>query len=182
MPAAELEAWKRTILQNLEQAGPCGAWVAHYMREHDVRIRFAKLGNRGADVSPWSGEVLLDAGRFSPQTSPDSVSLLELIAHEVKHLAQGRLLAWSIAGETEAWRFQHAVYKELCHGASKGPNWEALDALPADLDHKALLAAKALMRAETMDRSTGRSRYPPAQWWFPLRPALGLLGRGRQKG
>lgn len=121
-----------------------------------------------------TGSVILNSRSFSLQTTaakPDDwAKMLGLIAHEVVHIQQGALLAWSIQGEIEAWQMENRVYTQLS-GKSKGGAWDKLMNLQVNSDPANLMQAQSYMRQVVGPGSS----YPPAQDWFPLVPGWGVL-------
>ncbi len=172
-------AWRAAVLDHLMTAGgPICRRAAHYIRAHDVPIRFAQQST-GAR---WTlrGDIELNEPAFSLQTDPTDPRALGLVVHEALHLEQGIGLALSVAGEVGGWQAEFAARAELGAPISS-VHWRTVAQLPNPPTDDDLRVARSAMLQ--------MAGYRYLIWLLPLRPNWGTrlaerlvhLFRGRRR-
>lgn len=142
----ERAAWKENLLEQLARLGGEGRAAAEFLRTHKTYIGFWRVRKNVGAFWTFLGTIHLNSFYYSTETGTDSIGMLTLLIHEVKHLQQGLLLALSVYGEMEAWQLQFRLYHQLT-GKPMHPAIAELLSLPLAYDRAVLRRARDLMQA-----------------------------------
>jgi len=165
--------WERDVLINLMNSGPTGYGMVMYILAHNVHLTFDDMieGN-GAQWQILNGQqlIVLNSNNFSTSTSTSDPFMLQLIAHEAKHLEQGPKVALSVYGEQGAWQVGIQVFIDLGHEPELSPWSKRLHNLPLNYNPANLWVADFYMQMR------GGIGYPI--WFLQLYPSpIGLAYR-----
>jgi hypothetical protein len=139
------KTWKRDLLRSLEEFGDEGHLAAAYLTRQNTYIGFWKVRKNVGAFWTLFGTIHLNSLHYSLHMSPADPRLLTLLIHEVKHLQQGILTAFSVYGELEAWQLQFRLYHQKTN-AKMHRAIEKLMSLPLGWDRAVLLEARTLMQ------------------------------------
>jgi hypothetical protein len=137
--------WKENFLQAMAQTGEDGRVIVDYIRSHETMIRFKKTSRSVAAFWTLSKRIYLNSRHYSHATPPADAYMLSLLAHEVKHLQQGPIMALSVFGELEAWQTGYRFYHQLS-GDYPGRVIAEIMSLPLGWDRVILGHARELMQ------------------------------------
>ncbi|HET89885.1 MAG TPA: hypothetical protein ENN99_03970 [Chloroflexi bacterium] len=176
----DASAWRAAVLDHLMTAGgPACRHAAHYIRAHDVQIRFA----RQSTGARWTlrGDIELNEPAFCLQSNPTDPRLLGLVVHEATHLEQGIGLALSVAGEVRGWQAEFAARAEL-NAPIPAIHWRTIAQLPdPPTDADLRLARAGMLRMAGYRYLIWLLPLRP-NWWTRLAERLGArLFRGRRR-
>ncbi|MDK1028817.1 MAG: hypothetical protein QGM50_05360 [Anaerolineae bacterium] len=141
------DEWMNTLLENLAETGEEGREAVVFIRAHKTKIRFWRASTAIGAFWTIFGNIRINSRFYSKQTSTNDPQLLNLIAHEVRHLRQGVLTALSVYGELEAWQEGFRVYQQVSGQLPKHPAIEDLMELPFTWNREILRDAVRLMQA-----------------------------------
>ena len=137
--------WKESILEKLAEMGDLGKETAEYIRQHNVKMRFKKYAKSTGARWFLFQQISLNKRYYSPDTKLDNPKVLSLLVHEVHHLKQGALTAFSVYGELDAWQVESKFYQEIRSGELH-PVLSEILTLPLNYDRDNLRRAAKLMQ------------------------------------
>lgn len=137
--------FQKNVFKELAKYGSTGLDSVAFMRQHRVKLKFRLQKNSGA---AWTlgGNILLNAQTYSTNSKPDNPGMLSLLVHEVHHLRQGFLTAFSVYGELDAWQVGFNFYQDMT-GSPLNPLLQELLQLPLNYSRVGLKDATRLMKA-----------------------------------
>ncbi len=139
------QAWESALLKKLAEKGDLGKESVDYILQYNVKLNFKKYSESTGARWFLFKRITLNTHYYSTDTDLDDPKLLSLLVHEVHHLKQGTLTAFSVYGELDAWQVEHSFYKEI-HPRKFSPAFEELLALPLNYDRENLRHAAKLMQ------------------------------------
>jgi hypothetical protein len=165
--------WKDKLLKAVAGLGEEGSAASEFLRRRNTFIGFWRVRKNVGAFWTFLGTIHFNSQYYSVNSDVRDVSLLTLLIHEVKHLQQGVILAFSVFGELEAWQLQFRLYHQLT-GTQPRPEIIELLALPLSLDREVLKKAANLMQAYAGKgyRADLLPLYPfhkEIQYWFTRR-------------
>ena len=137
--------WKEDVLAKLAEVGDLGKETSEYIRQHNVRIHFKRYSKSTGARWFFFQQISLNTRHYSPDTKLDKPKVLSLLVHEVHHLKQGALTAFSVYGELDAWQVEYSFYKKI-HPVKLNPALEEILTLPLNYDRDNLRHAAKLMQ------------------------------------
>lgn len=137
--------WKEKLLEAVAGLGEDGRAASEFLRKRKTFIGFWRVRKNVGAFWTFLGTIHFNSFYYSSNSDVNDVSLLTLLIHEVKHLQQGVILAFSAYGELEAWQLQFRLYHQLT-GTQPRPEIVELLALPLSLDREILKKAVHLMQ------------------------------------
>lgn len=137
--------WREKLLEHLAQTGELGAETVRYIREKGVRMRFRRYSKSTGARWFLFRRISLNSRYYSTESSLTDPKLLSLLVHEIHHLKQGVLTAFSVYGELDAWQVEYRFYKTLKPGKLH-PALEELLSLPLNYERDNLRHAAKLMQ------------------------------------
>lgn len=155
------QIWREKLLEHLAQTGALGAETAHYIHEKGVRMRFRRYSKSTGARWFLFRRISLNSRYYSIESSLGDPKLLSLLVHEIHHLKQGVLTAFSVYGELDAWQVEYRFYKHIYPGRLH-PAIEELLTLPLNYERENLRHAVRLMQDYA-----GKGYHIN---WLPLRP------------
>ncbi len=138
--------WQEKLLEAVAGLGEEGRAASEFLRKRKTFIGFWRVRKNVGAFWTFLGTIHFNSFYYSLNSNVNDISLLTLLLHEVKHLQQGVMLAFSVFGELEAWQLQFRLYHELT-GTQPHPAIVELLALPLSLDRAVLKRAAELMQA-----------------------------------
>ncbi len=137
--------WKESLLNKLTEKGDLGKESAEYIRQNKVSLKFKRYSESTGARWFLFQQITLNTHYYSMETDLDEPKLLSLLVHEVHHLKQGTLTAFSVYGELDAWQVEYRFYKEI-HAVKLHPALEEILRLPLNYDRNNLRHAAKLMQ------------------------------------
>ena len=137
--------WKEKLLEAVAGLGGEGRAASDFLRRRKTFIGFWRVRKNVGAFWTFLGTIHFNSFYYSMNSDMTDVSLLTLLIHEVKHLQQGVILAFSVYGELEEWQMQFRLYHQLT-GTQPRPEIIELLALPLKLDREILKKAVHLMQ------------------------------------
>jgi hypothetical protein len=137
--------WKNEVLKKLAEKGDLGKDTAEYIRKKNVRLGFKKYERSTGARWFLFQKITLNANYYSMKTDLNKPKLLSLLVHEVHHLKQGAITAFSVYGELDAWQVEFRFYKKI-HPVKLHPAIEEILSLPLNYDRENLHHAAKLMQ------------------------------------
>ena len=139
------KAWKEAVLKNLAKTDDLGKESVEYVYQHKVRIRFKRYSKSTGARWFLFQQISLNTRYYSTDTALDDPGMLGLLVHEIHHLRQGTLKAFSVYGELDAWQVEYRFYKKL-RPVKLHPAIEEILTLPLNYDRENLRRAAKLMQ------------------------------------
>jgi len=140
------KVWQETLLEKLSDTGDLGKESADYIRNHNVRIAFKKYSKSTGARWLLFQRITLNTLYYSFETKLDEPKLLSLFVHEVHHLKQGAIKAFSVYGELDAWQVEYRFYRKI-RSAKLHPAIEEILTLPLNYDRDNLRHSAKLMQS-----------------------------------
>lgn len=161
------------IRENLSDFHPDSA---RYLLEHIVSIGRKPMNQSTSAIWAFGSRVFLNSHIFPVGIDLKDPRLLSTIAHEIRHLQQGPIVAFSVYGELDAWQLGFQLYYSKVNQAMPTVLSDLL-ALPLVLDRSVLKTARKLMLTYA-GRKYRIDLYP----LFPITKEIGyLLGFDKSK-
>ena len=139
------QVWESAIFKKLTAKGDLGKETVDYIRQYNVKLNFKKYSKSTGARWFLFKHITLNTRYYSTDTDLDDPKLLSLLVHEVHHLKQGTLTAFSVYGELDAWQVEYGFYKEI-YPRKFSSAFEELLALPLNYDRDNLRHAAKLMQ------------------------------------
>lgn len=139
------KVWREKLLMRLVQTGELGEETARYIYAKGVRMRFRRHSSSTGARWFLFRRISLNSRYYSIESSLDDPKLLSLLVHEIHHLKQGVLTAFSVYGELDAWQVEYRFYKTIKSGKLH-PALEEILSLPLNYERKNLRRAAKLMQ------------------------------------
>jgi len=136
--------WQEKFLEAVAACSDEGREAVDYIRTHGTRIGMKRARKSVGAFWTLTKSAHLNARHYTRESSLVTPHAWMLLIHEVRHLQQGVLTAFSIYGELDAWQYQYQVTKKIT-GRSLSPLAEELLSLPLNMDRKNLRRARQIM-------------------------------------
>lgn len=107
------------------------------------KVASAKLGKGVSGMYLAGNLILMNSRYFKEEDSLEDPKWLSILAHEMEHMAQGPIYAYSVIGELEAWQAGWKVLEK--HGHQLTPAQLEIMALPVKMERSLLEHARQLM-------------------------------------
>ena len=153
--------WQEKFLEAVSACCDEGREAAEYIRSHKTRVGMKRARKSVGAFWTLAKSAHLNARHYTRESSLTSPHAWTLLIHEVRHLQQGILTAFSIYGELDAWQYQYRVLKKLT-GKPLSALQEEILLLPLNMDRENLRHARKLM-TQYAGKSYGAN-------WLPLYP------------
>lgn len=154
--------WLEKYLEKVAQSSEEGREAVDFIRQHKTQIGIKRARKSVGAFWDLRRRLYLNAVHYTKEsTLADNPRALTLLVHEVRHLQQGAITAFSIYGELDAWQYEFRLYKKIT-GKPLHPMLEELLSLPLHLDRNTLSHARRLM-----NNFAGRGY---GAWLLPLYP------------
>jgi len=150
--------WRDKFLEAVSNCSGEGKEAVDYIRAHRTHVSIRRARKSVGAFWTLSGAAYLNSAHYSQETSLVNPNAWALLIHEVRHLQQGPLTAFSIYGELDAWQYQLHVLKKIT-GKQYNPLLEEILSLPFNLERKNLQHARKLM-TQYAGKSYGASLLP----------------------
>jgi hypothetical protein len=159
--------WRNQFLEAVSACSSEGRDAVEYIRAHKTHIGLRRARKSVGAFWTITKSAYLNSAHYSHETSLVNPGAWGLLIHEVRHLQQGWLTAFSIYGELDAWQYQFQVLKKLT-GKQLAPLLEEILRLPLNMDRGNLQRARRLM-TQYAGKSYGAN-------WLPLYPIHKEIG------
>jgi hypothetical protein len=136
--------WREQFLEAVSNCSDEGREAADYIRAYKTHIGMRRARKSVGAFWTLTKSAYLNTRHYSQEASLTSPHAWTLLIHEVRHLQQGTVTAFSIYGELDAWQYQFRVLKKLT-GKPLSPLAEEILSLPLNMDRKNLQRARQLM-------------------------------------
>jgi hypothetical protein len=136
--------WQEKFLEAVPNCSDEGREAVDYIRAHKTHVGIKRARKSVGAFWTLFKTVHLNARHHSRESSLINPHAWTLLIHEVRHLQQGPLTAFSIYGELDAWQYQFQVSKKIA-GKSLSPLAEEILSLPLNMDRDNLKRARQLM-------------------------------------
>lgn len=136
--------WREKFFDAVSTCSDEGRQAVEYIRAHKTHIGIRRARKNVGAFWVLTRSAYLNSAHYSYESSLKSVSAWALLIHEVRHLQQGALTAFSIYGELDAWQVQFRVMKKIM-GARLNPIPEEILSLPLNMERDNLRRARRLM-------------------------------------
>jgi hypothetical protein len=136
--------WKEKFLEAVAVSCDEGQEAVNYVRTHRMRIGLKHARKSVGAFWTLNRSAYLNAKHYTLESSLISPHAWTLLIHEVRHLQQGMLTAFSIYGELDAWQYQFHVMKKIT-GKTLSPLAEEILSLPLNMDRENLRHTRQLM-------------------------------------
>ena len=153
--------WKEKFLEAVSSCSSEGKEAVEYIRTRNTHVGIKRARKSVGAFWTLTGAAYLNSAHHSQESSLVNPSAWVLLIHEVRHLQQGMLTAFSIYGELDAWQYQFRVLKKIT-GKQYDPLLEEILSLPLNMERKNLQQARKLM-TQYAGKSYGAN-------WLPLYP------------
>ena len=153
--------WKEKFLEAVSSCSSEGKEAVEYIRTRNTHVGIKRARKSVGAFWTLTGAAYLNSAHHSQESSLVNPSAWVLLIHEVRHLQQGMLTAFSIYGELDAWQYEFRLFKRLT-GKKLKPELEELLTLPLNFDRANLKHAQRLM--------TKYAGFWYGAWSLPLYP------------
>jgi hypothetical protein len=153
--------WQEKFLEAVSSCSDEGQEAVDYIRAHKTHISMKRARKSVGAFWTLTKAAYLNSAHYSQEAALVNPNAWALLIHEVRHLQQGWLTAFSIYGELDAWQYQFQVQKKLT-GRQLAPLLEEILCLPLNMERKNLRNAQRLM-TQYAGKSYGAN-------WLPLYP------------
>lgn len=153
--------WQEKFLEAVSSCSGEGKEAADYIRMHKTHVGIKRARKSVGAFWTLTRAAYLNSVHYSRESSLANPGAWALLIHEVRHLQQGRLTAFSIYGELDAWQYQFQVLKKLT-GKQLAPPLEEILCLSLNMKRENLQYARQLM-TQYAGKSYGAN-------WLPLYP------------
>lgn len=136
--------WREKFLEAVSNCSNEGQDAVEYIRAHRTRIGMKRARKSVGAFWTLAKSAYLNSAHYTQEASLTSPNAWALLIHEVRHLQQGPLTAFSIYGELDAWQYQLQVLKKLT-GKQLVPPLEEILSLPLNMERENLQHARQLM-------------------------------------
>jgi hypothetical protein len=117
---------------------------AKYLLDQSVRIGRKPMNQSTSAKWAFGSKIVLNSHIFPTGIDLKDPMLLSTIAHEIRHLQQGPIVAFSVYGELDAWQLGFQLYYSKVNRAMPTVLSDLM-ALPLVLDRSVLKTARKLM-------------------------------------
>ena len=153
--------WREQFLGAVAGSSNEGKEAVDYIRARKTHVGIRRARKSVGAFWTLAKSTYLNSAHYTQEASLTSPNAWALLIHEVRHLQQGPLTAFSIYGELDAWQYQLRVLKKLT-GKQLAPLLEEILSLPLNMERKNLQYARQLM-TQFAGKSYGAN-------WLPLYP------------
>jgi len=136
--------WQEKFLEAVSACCDEGREAVEYIRARKTRIGMRRARKSVGAFWTLAKSAYLNARHYTRESSLVNPHAWTLLIHEVRHLQQGILTAFSIYGELDAWQYQYRVLKKLT-GMPLSTLQEEILSLPLKMDRETLRHARMLM-------------------------------------
>lgn len=136
--------WEEKFLEAVASSSDEGREAVEYIRAHKTIVGLKRARKSVGAFWTLAGSAYLNIRHFTRESSLVNPQAWTLLIHEVRHLQQGRLMAFSIYGELDAWQYQFRVLKKIIQ-RPLSPLAEEILSLPLNMDRGNLQKARRLM-------------------------------------
>lgn len=117
---------------------------SQYLHAHNVRFGSKKMNTATSAIWTFGSKVVLNSHYFAEGFDLSDPWLLSILAHEIRHLQQGPVLAFSVYGELDAWQLGFRLYYQKVEKPYPEVLAELM-ALPLVMERQILEEARRLM-------------------------------------
>ena len=153
--------WLEQFLETVSNCSSEGKEAVDYIRMHRTQVGIKRARKSVGAFWTLAKSAYLNSAHYSQESSLANPGAWVLLIHEVRHLQQGWLTAFSIYGELDAWQYQFRVLKNIT-GKQYTPLLEEILCLPLNMERENLHHARKLM-TQYAGKSYGAD-------WLPLYP------------
>jgi len=159
--------WREKFLEAVSNCSSEGRDAADYIHTHKTHVGMRRARKSVGAFWTLTSAAYLNSAHHSPESSLTNPNAWALLIHEVRHLQQGWLTAFSIYGELDAWQYQFQVLKKLT-GKQLVPLLEEILSLPLNMERENLQQARKLM-TQFAGKSYGANLLP----LYPIHKEIG---------
>jgi hypothetical protein len=136
--------WQEKFLAAVGNSCDEGREAVDYIRKHKTRLGMRRARKSVGAFWTLAKSAHLNSRHYTRENSLENPHAWSLLIHEVRHLQQGVLTAFSIYGELDAWQYQYRILKKLT-GKQLSALQEEILSLPLNMDRENLQHARKLM-------------------------------------
>ncbi|CAG1013008.1 hypothetical protein ANAEL_04573 [Anaerolineales bacterium] len=136
--------WQEKFLEAVADCCDEGREAADYIRARKINVGIRRARKSVGAFWTLFRSAHLNARHHTRESSLANPHAWTLLIHEVRHLQQGYLTAFSIYGELDAWQYQFQVFKKITQ-RPLSPLAEEILSLPLNMDRSNLQKARRLM-------------------------------------
>jgi hypothetical protein len=159
--------WREKFLEAVASCSSEGKEAVDYIRAHKTHVSIRRARKSVGAFWTLIKSTHLNSVHYTKETSLVNPGAWVLLIHEVRHLQQGWLTAFSIYGELDAWQYQLRVLKKIT-GKQAAPLLEKILSLALNMERENLQHARKLM-TQYAGKSYGAN-------WLPLYPIHKEIG------
>lgn len=153
--------WLEKYFEKVAQSSEEGREAVEFVRANRIRVGMKRARKSVGAFWQFGRKFFLNSIHYTMESSLENPRALTLFVHEVRHIQQGALTAFSIYGELDAWQYEFRLFKKLT-GKMLKPELEELLTLPVCFDRATLKRAQLLM--------TKYAGFWYGAWMLPLYP------------
>ena len=136
--------WRQKFLEAVANCCEEGREAVDYIYTRKINVSMKRTRKSVGAFWTLAKSAHLNSVHYNSESSLVSPNAWALLIHEVRHLQQGMLTAFSIYGELDAWQYQFQVLKKIT-GTTLSPLAEEILTLPLTMERKNLQRARQLM-------------------------------------
>lgn len=136
--------WLEKYFEKVAQSSPVGRQAVEFVRANKVRVGMKRARKSVGAFWQFGRKFFLNSFHYTMESALENPRAWTLFIHEVRHLQQGPVTAFSIYGELDAWQYEFRLYKKLI-GRDLKPELEEILRLPLNFERDNLQRARKLM-------------------------------------
>lgn len=136
--------WLEKYFEKVAHSSEEGRGAVEFVRANRIRVGMRRARKSVGAFWQFGQRFYLNSRHYTMESALENPRAWTLFVHEVRHLQQGPLTAFSIYGELDAWQYEFRLYKKLT-GKTLKPELEEMLTLPLNFERETLQRARQLM-------------------------------------
>lgn len=136
--------WLEKYFEKVTQSSDEGRAAVEFVRANRIRVGMRRARKSVGAFWQFGRKFYLNSVHYTMESALENPRAWTLFVHEVRHLQQGGLIAFSVYGELDAWQYEFRLYKKITSKELK-PSLEELLTLPLEFNRDTLAHARRLM-------------------------------------
>lgn len=138
------DEWLEKYFEKVASTSEEGRGAVDFVRANRIRVGLRRARKSVGAFWQFGQKFYLNSVHYTMESALENPRAWTLFVHEVRHLQQGALTAFSVYGELDAWQYEFRLYKRLT-GKTLRRELEELLTLPLNFERSNLQRARALM-------------------------------------
>ena len=136
--------WLEKYFEKVARSSDEGREAVDFVRTNRIRVGMKRARKSVGAFWQFGRRFFLNSIHYTMESSLENPRAVTLFVHEVRHIQQGALTAFSIYGELDAWQYEFRLFKKIT-GKQLNPTLEEMLTLPLNFERDTLRRARQLM-------------------------------------